>query len=235
MTAIKKYKLISLETLSNELKIFRFSSIDGGVPSFSPGQWCFLHLLDGNGDSILKRPYSIASSPSVPYLEFAIDMINGAFTSKLALIEVGAIVGIDGPYGHFSYKDQTKAAFIAGGTGLAPIMSMLRYIDEKKIDGSFFLFYSTKTMDRVLYRKELETIQAHNSGIKVVITLTREEPKEWSGETGRISKEMIAKYAKEPQQFDWWLCGHMELIKNMKDSLVGMGTEAKRLKMEGWG
>ena len=235
LAIINRYRIISIECPVSDIKVFRFQPFSGEIPQFTPGQWVFLHLLDEKGNSVEKRPYSIASSPSAPYLEFAIDMIHGKLTSKLDLMTVGDKVGIEGPMGHLTYKDQTKAAFIAGGTGVAPMMSMLRHIAEKKIDGTFVLFYTTRTRERVLYKEELEKLHEKNSGIKVVITLTREKPTNWVGECGRINHEMINKHTNKASEHDWWMCGPMDLIKNMRVCLTGMGVDGKKLRMEGWG
>ena len=156
-------------------------------------------------------------------------------TGQLEKMAAGGMVGIEGPMGRFAYAGQPAAAFIAGGSGIAPFMSMLRYIAAKKLKGRFILFYSARTEDGVLYRKELERLQKINPDIKVVITLTREAPDGWAGECGRLNDVMIKKYAVDPGEFSWWACGPMELINNMKACLAGMGVDVKKLEFEGWG
>jgi ferredoxin-NADP reductase len=195
----------------------------------------FLHFLDAQGASVIRRPYSIASSPNSPYLEFAIDMVGGQMTGRLAKVQAGEILGIEGPAGHMVYRNEPHAAFVAGGTGISPFMSMLRVIAEKNLQGRFVLFYSTRTKDHVLFSDELDALQKKHTGIKVVVTLTREAPDGWRGECGRLNHEMIAKHLPEAKDFDWWVCGPPGLVKAVRDCLSMLSVDPKRLRLEGWG
>ncbi|MGV8085634.1 MAG: ferredoxin--NADP reductase [Candidatus Bilamarchaeum sp.] len=233
---IENYRLDSVETVAGNVKVFRFSPLNTkpNGEEFKPGQFVFIHyLVDGKG--VDKRPYSISSAPNEKYLEFCIDMINGRFTSKLDLLKVGDIVGVEGPSGHLCYDNQTKIGMIAGGTGIAPMMSMMREISKNPNGRNAMMFYSSKTEKQVLYRSELEGM-GRKGAIKTVITLTREdENKTWNGEKGRICKEMIAKYATDVSERSWFICGPLAMIKTMKEALLELGADPKKLKMEGWG
>ncbi|MEW6722223.1 MAG: FAD-binding oxidoreductase [Candidatus Micrarchaeota archaeon] len=226
---------MSIEKPNPGISVFRMQPEEGKIPQFVPGQFVFIHALDSEGRSVQKRPYSIASSPSAPYLEFCIRMVHGSLTSILEGMGIGAVVGIEGPMGHFTYAGERRAAFIAGGTGIAPIMSMLRDIAGKGTEGLFVLFYSVKTQEDIIYRKELAELERSNPGIKAVITLTKEERDGWVGECGRLSHEIISRHLPEAGDFSWWMCGPLEMIKSMKECVLGMGADAKKLKMEGWG
>lgn len=214
--------------------IFRMEPVEGKMLSFAPGHFVFLHILDQEGKTIVKRPYSIASLPDEPYLELCIKMIGGELTGRLEKMGEGSVVGIEGPFGHFLYEGQSNAAFVAGGTGIAPFISILRDIAKRKPKGRFMLFYSARTRKNIAYGEELARLERENPSIKVVITLTREEPEGWKGECGRIGEEMVCRYA-DPAEFDWWLCGPMPMIRAMKECLVKKGVEPKRIKIEGWG
>ncbi len=235
MSGIARYRISSIHDEVQDVNIYRLEPLEGGVPPFVPGQWVFLHILDQAGNSIDKRPYSIASSPDMPYLEFAIDMVHGRFTGKLEGLAVGSLIGVEGPQGRMTYEGQGSAAFIGGGTGVAPFIGMLRHIAARGSAGKFVLFYTTRTRDRILYREELERLKKANPGIRVVITLTRESGPDWAGECGRINHEMITRHIGKASEFDWWLCGPMELLKSMRICLAGMGADPKRIRMEGWG
>lgn len=233
LAAINKYRVISVVNTVPGLKVLRMEPLEGKMPAFLPGQFAFLHILDKNGSSIVKRPYSIASSPSAPYLEFCIRMVHGEMTSKLETAKPGTVIGVEGPFGAFSYTGQKKAAFIAGGCGVAPMMSMLRQIGEKSTGGQFILFYSARTREELAYKKELEELQKGNPGIRVVITLTREEAPGYA--CGRINDQIIKMHAGDPKEFDWWMCGSKEMVLGLKGCLAGMGVEVKKIRIEGWG
>jgi len=217
------------------MRIFRMEPAEGKVPVFLPGQFAFIHLLDAEGNTIVKRPYSIASAPSAPYLEFCIEMRGGEMTGRLEKVNEGDVVGIDSPYGHMAYRGETRAAFICGGTGIAPFMSVLRHAAEESLQGAFILFYSVRSEDRILYRDELEALQKRNSGIKAVITITREVPPGWKGECGRLSEAILKKHAGSPDGFDWFICGSPEMVKGVKECLAALKVDLKRLRIEGWG
>ena len=230
-----KYRIASVETVGDDIRIFRMEPVQGEMLAFTAGHFVFLHVLDESGGTVVKRPYSIASEPDVPYLEFCIKLIGGELTGRLEKMGEGSVVGIEGPFGNFTYDDQPNAAFIAGGVGIAPFISILRHVTRKKLKGRFMLFYSSRRRDTIVYREELARLEKENPSIKVAITLTREEPAGWKGECGRIDEEMVDKYAANPTDFDWWLCGPMAMIRAMKDCLVKKGLDPKRIKIEGWG
>lgn len=233
---ISKYSISNIEIVSNNIKIFKLISLEKKPDGekFKPGQFVFIHILDQSGKSIDKRPYSIASAPGEQYLEFCIDMINGRFTSKLDQIKIGEVVGVEGSLGHLAYEGQERIGTISGGTGIAPMMSMMRDIAKRK-NATAISFYSVKIKDRIIFRDEIERMNKTGRA-KTVITITKdEENKKWKGERGRITKEMITKHAADAASRDWYICGPMEMIKTMKETLLQLGVDPKKIKMEGWG
>jgi ferredoxin-NADP reductase len=172
MNPIRKYRIERIRDLTQTTKAFILSPVDEPI-KYEAGQFAFIHLLDENGESRLKRPYSIASAPEDEEIEFCIKMIQGQMTGVLEKMREGELLGIQKGGGHFSYKGEERAAFISGGTGIAPIISMLRHIANTKKKGDFIAFYSARSKDEILYWSELRELQEANKGIKIVITLTR--------------------------------------------------------------
>ncbi len=235
MGKIARFKIIYIEEQVPGIKIFRMEPVEGKIPPYKPGQFAVLHLLDDKGASMLKRPYSIASIPGMPYLEFCIKNVQGKMTSALDKFAVGATLGIELPFGHFTYSGEKSISMIAGGCGISPLIGILREIAEKGVNGRFVLFYSAKTRNSIIYRKELEELARRNKDIKVVLTLTQESPEGWVGECGRINDEVIKKHIADPKVFDWWICGPLPMIKGLKDCILGLGADPKRIRAEGWG
>lgn len=226
------YKIAEIIESRGHVKIFRLVPAGGKNVDFRPGQFIMLHLLDANGESLDKRPYSIASAPDSSYIELAIKMINGSFTSKLNGVKAGEAVGIDGPFGHFVFDNEKKAIFIAGGVGIAPIMAMLRYIYNKRMAGDYLLLYSCKTKKDVLYEEELKKLKEM---IKTVIFLTRENKAYEGYETGRMDAAKIKKYLPDMTGYACFMCGSLEMIKSMRDALIKIGVPESSIKHEGWG
>ncbi|MFH1393676.1 MAG: FAD-binding oxidoreductase [Candidatus Micrarchaeota archaeon] len=230
---ILRYRVTSVEKQAKDIRIIRMEA-EGEPLEYLPGHFVMLHALDKDGNEMVKRPYSLASSPTQPYLEFCIKMIDGQMTSIMKKAKEGDVYGVSGPMGHFIYEKQEKCAFIAGGTGIAPFMSMLRYIRDEKIKGQFTLFFSARKRSLILYARELEEL-ARSKSVDVVITLTREEPKSWEGECGRINEAMLLKYAGPLDERQWFLCGPLKMTMTMRDLLIKEGVDQSAVKFEGWG
>lgn len=229
MATIRKYRIKSTRELSPTTRAFILEPI-GEAIDFEAGQFAFLHILDEKGETVVKRPYSIASAPGED-LEFCIKLVQGEMTGRLEQMKPGEIVGVQEGGGHFSFNDQDKGVFIAGGTGIAPMMSMLRHIVRNDIKGEFTLFYSARTRNDILYREELKELEKRE-GIRIVITLTREE---WEGETGRICHTLMKRYLDAPSECSWWVCGPMGLITAMKHCLLSLEAKPEKIRLEGWG
>lgn len=221
--------------MTSDVYVLRLEPLSGQLFSFSPGQFAFLHLLDPSGSSSLKRPYSISSDPASKYLEFCIKIVpGGQFTSKLSSMSVGSILGVEGPLGHFGLSDASNCCFLAGGTGVAPMMSMLRFVSRTKSNQNVVFIYSAKNSDSILYSSEMDRISKESPNIKIVVTLTQQLTP-WTGELGRISKELMAKNLSDPKIYSYWMCGPLEMIKSFKQYASELGADPKKMKFEGWG
>ncbi|MCK4319674.1 FAD-dependent oxidoreductase [Candidatus Micrarchaeota archaeon] len=193
---------------------------------FRAGQFAMLSV-PGNET---KRAYSIASSPRGEF-EFCIKMVGGKLTSLLNKLKKGDRIIVEGPYGEYSYKNEDNYFFVAGGTGIAPIISILRHIHKKKIKGNFVLIYSNKNIESTIYMKELEKLEKENKSIKIVFTFTKEAYENKRYEKGRVNKEMLKRHLGGIKNV--FLCGPMVMVQNLKGLLEELGV--KRVSFEGWG
>lgn len=226
----KEFKIISKKLKKDEL-YFILSPLDGKNIKFKPGQFVKITSLKKQEDP-KSRFYSIASSPNSNNLEFIVQVV-GRFTNHLASLNEGDGLEIEGPYGHFSFSGEKKGIFIAGGVGVAPLLSILRYIDEEKIEGNYTLFLSNRTPE-FPFKEELDRL-SKNPSINLVLTITRETPANWKGELGRINKEMILKYLPNLEEHTAFMCGPTKMILSMKSLLIELGMDGKNIKFESWG
>lgn len=230
------YRIARIESDGVNVKRFYLESVDGTSIEFKPGQFVNLYMKTAPGEPPLFRQFSIASSPTSKMLEFCIKILpEGKFTSKLDKMNVGDVLGVIGPFGHFAYDGGNNCAFVAAGTGVAPIISMLRSINERKADGNFTFVYSNKTEQMILYYKELKALTASNPAIRIIFTLTQETPENWKGEKGRINHGMIERHIHDAGAKSWFFCGPLEFVKTIKDFALGKGVHPTKIKMEGWG
>jgi len=125
---------------------------------------------------------------------------------------------------------------ISGGSGVVPLMSMLR---TRRLAGSQVpgrLLYSSRTAQDIIYHDELDSLVARMDGVSVVHTLTRGAPADWRGETRRVDREMLAKHVfPAPQNPRIFICGPTSFVEMVADELIALGYDEKTIKTERFG
>jgi ferredoxin-NADP reductase len=163
-------------------------------------------------------------------------MVHGRFTSKLDNAKVGDVYYVTGPYGQFKLdSNDKKLLFLAGGTGIAPFLSMLKQIEEKGLEMDIVLMYSVRYAADIICRKDLEGWEA-SLNARCCVTVTRpEQSPEWTGEKGHIDSNMIRKYASDVTDRTCYIVGPLAFTKAMKDTLKALGVDDSRIKADIWG
>jgi ferredoxin-NADP reductase len=161
-----------------------------------PGQFLtFDWLLNGER---LRRSFSISSSPlQVKLIEITVKKNPKGCVSHFLneRAAVGLTVEARGPFGRFHFDEtiHKRIVLLAGGSGITPMMSMLRYIDDLALDTEVTLFYSVRTREDIIFGSELETLEERLAKLQRVVVLTRPDDG-WGGEKGRLSRELILKH-----------------------------------------
>jgi ferredoxin-NADP reductase len=184
----------------------------------------------------IARAFSIANAPPANYFEFMVAMIHGKITTKLEEAKVGDIYYISAPYGQFKFDINTgkKFLFLAGGTGIAPFFSMIRYASRLGDRMDVNMMYSIKFPYEIIEKAELD--QYVSNGMKLTITVTRPAPGDgWAGQTGHIDAEMIKKYAPDFAERLCYICGPPKFLQAVKEALVSLGISERAIKAEMWG
>ncbi len=172
-----------------------------------------------------KRPFSFACLPEDKNLEFIIKCYpeHHSVTEQLHKLKVGDTIIIEEPFGTIQYKG--KGVFIAGGAGITPFISILRYLKkENKIDNNILLF-SNKTSSDIILEHELKEILKDNA----IFTLTREKNKGY--QHGRIDKDFLKKHILDFNQH-FYICGPMLFIVEIKKALDDLGANTDRIVIE---
>ncbi|MCX6773609.1 MAG: FAD-dependent oxidoreductase [Candidatus Micrarchaeota archaeon] len=228
MPESKLYIIRSIQSMG-DTRILKLFPEDGKSIGFLPGQFINLFKID---DKALTRAYSIASPPSWPYLELAIQIIGGKFTSYLDTLKVGDKIGVMGPFGKNEYKGGKKAVMIAGGIGITPMMGMIRHIAEKRIQGDFRLYYFAKQMSNTAYVSELMSYSSQGI-IKADFRFTREESLPFSKE--RIDIEKVIAELDDFKQYEFYLCGPVAMVNSFSDVLISKGIAKEQIKADAFG
>lgn len=196
--------------------------------AFRPGQWVGVWCDDFKGDNNkpIRRAFSIASSPGEDFVELCVAR-GMNFSAHLQDLKVGERVWIDGPYGMFWLKPSDKYLFVAGGTGIAPFMPMIKQALSE--DKEVLLIYSIRTPSDFVYGKDLEAIS--HPKFKMVVTITMGGFPSWAGERGRIPV-FLKKYYKS--DYSAYVCGPSGLVEAVEKQLLDLGQPKEKLFVDKW-
>jgi ferredoxin-NADP reductase len=214
-----------------------------GWPGHRPGQHVDVRLTAEDGYQA-QRSYSIASPPEEPRLMLTIERLDDGEVSPYLTEELrpGDQLELRGPIG--GYFTWTVAAggsllLVAGGSGVVPLMSMLRHRALAPLPPAdrapAILLYSSRSFDEIIYRAELDRLAADLT-LRVVHTLTRAQPSDWTGYRRRIDVEMLEEVAGLPERASQaFVCGPTRLVENVATDLLTLGYAAPRVKTERFG
>jgi ferredoxin-NADP reductase len=209
-------------------------------PGHLAGQHVDVRLTAEDGYQA-QRSYSIASPPEESRLAITVERLADGEVSPYLTDElvVGDKVELRGPIGgYFVWRaeDGGPALLVGGGSGVVPLMSMLRHRAVSASAVPMRLLYSAKTEAGLIYRRELDALASRGDGLEVVYTLTREEPSGWAGRTGRVDHEVLREVAwpaaDEPLAF---VCGPTGFVEAVSSALVELGAPPNRVKTERFG
>ena len=144
-----------------------------------------------------------------------------------------------GPIGGYFVWDATAAdpiLLIAGGSGVVPLMAMVRQRAQVMSKAPCTLLYSSRTPDDVIYSSELSALAGRNDGLRVIQTLTREQPPGWTGYARRIDMAMIGDVLETTGRMaQAFICGPTPLVESAASSLVNLGLAPAQVKTERFG
>ncbi len=208
-------------------------------PGHLPGQHIDVRLTADDGYQA-QRSYSIASTPAAGRLDLAVEEIADGEVSPYLTEELraGDRLELRGPIGgYFTWTeaDGGPLLLVAGGSGVAPLMSMLRYREAIGSDVPVTLLYSSRAWDEIIFREELERL-GEDPALRIIHTLTRSHPVGWDGYTRRIDAAMLEDAAggHDPGRLAY-VCGPTQLVENVASDLVAIGFPPQRVKTERFG
>jgi ferredoxin-NADP reductase len=205
-----------------------------------PGQHVDVRLTADDGYRV-ERSYSIASAPSGERIELTIEELEDGEVSPYLTEElrVGDKLELRGPIGGYFAWDVSRGGplfLVAGGSGIVPLMAMLRHRAATDSEIPVRLLYSSRAYDDIIYREELDRLIANDANLQVIHTLTRSQPPGWRGLSRRIDPMMLAETAWPPESAPHiFVCGPTRLVESVATALVGLGHDPARVKTERFG
>lgn len=203
-------KIVEIIDETREIKSFRLQPEQ--EMKYIPGQWFYVKL-----DEKLKHHFTISSSPTEPHLQFTtVFREESDYKKALWAKKIDDEVEIAGPNGGFIFdeNDKTPRLFIAGGIGITPFRSMIRYVADKQLSLPITLLYSVKNKGKAAFTDLPFT--------RIIETETE----------GRLDEEKIKKYCPDWQDRSWWLCGPPALVAAFVELEKKMGIAPEKLKSE---
>ncbi len=222
-------KEIAKGTLLVDFKVFE------GKVKFKPGQFVNVKLInppytDAEGND---RYFSIISRPNAEEsISIATRISQSAFKRFLLEAPFGAEVNLGEPMGEFllSGSPSGQVVFIAGGIGIAPFVSILRYAKEENLGYKITLIYSNKDKESTAFLEELEDYKKEDPNFNLILTMTADP--DWLGEKRTIDAQFIKDYTKNPESFVYFVSGPPAMVQNITDVLLNLGVKGRNIKTD---
>ena len=238
----RKYSVSEKIDETPEVLVVGMRPEDGKPNSFDPGMFMMISGIDKQtGERHVARAMSIASDPSSIDMEFFVikNPTHGDHIGRSHFndIEIGDPFLLKGPNGQFRFdpNKDSKVLFIAGGTGVAPFVSMLRHMRIVNATTDVTMLYSIKFPTEIIKKDELGALQQQLK-LKLTVTVTRPAPGDgWTGQTGHVDPPMIQKYAPDFSERMCYICGPLAFVKAAKDALAALNVPPQRISADVWG
>lgn len=219
------------------VKTFRLAPLDAAGPlpfMFEPGQFLTV-AVSANGKQV-KRSYSIASSPCCHgWCDITVKRESGGVVSGQLheRIKEGDPLDISGPYGRFTFRgvEAPSVVLIAGGVGITPLMSSIRYLTDQSWNGRIDLIYACARLDAVIFREELDYLARRHPNLHVTIVLSNESSEAWTGARGYLTSDLLSRVP-DIRSRRIHLCGPPVMMDAVKKELVNLGVMEESIKTE---
>ena len=229
-------ELLAREEVAEATMAFRFAKPAGF--DFKAGQSMNVSLIDPpeTDDKGNRRTFSIVSAPFENDLVIATRMRDSAFKRVLKTMPVGMRLQLRGPAGTFLLDDSgdRPAAFIAGGIGVTPFVSMLRQAANDRLARKLYLFHSNRRPEDAAFLRELTELQQRIRSYRFIATMTdMERSREpWAGERGYIDKAMLARVLGDLLAPIYYVAGPPAMVDTMQLMLAGAGVKSKDIRSD---
>ncbi|MFA5554778.1 MAG: 2Fe-2S iron-sulfur cluster binding domain-containing protein [Phycisphaerae bacterium] len=233
---IREYtgKCTEIIDLTAEIKLFRFELIEPKEISFTPGQYVQLMapVYEKSSEEVY-RAYSISSDPAQKdTIDLIIKFVPGGICTTYCFkyLKVGDEVKFNGPYGEFCLtQNDSDMIFVAGGSGMAPFVSILHEMRNKKIKRKTAYYFGANNVDELFLLDEMKQFEKQLDDFKFVPVISRpKQNQNWKGQTGLVT-EAVERNAKNASEAEGYLCGSPGLIDASVKILKKLGMPSNKI------
>ena len=219
------YQIAAISPDTHDTKTFRFALPENATLDMLPGDHLYVHATI-NGKAV-KRPYTPSSLPgTMGYFELTIKRYETGVISKYVHDQqVGDLVQMSGPNtgGHWVDGMAKKAVFVAGGTGITPMISMIRWILARRLDVELFLIFANKTEADIIFREEWERNVCEHPNFHCYHVLEH-QPAGWTMGVSRITSDILREQLPAPAPGTVvFLCGPPPMMEALEGALRDLG------------
>ena len=207
-------KITAIDPVTSDMRRLALELVEPTTFAFIPGQYLDLHVPDSDE----TRSFSMATTPSNEgHLEFVIKCYPGGRFSELLQngLHVGDEITVTGPYGLFTLREgrTSDIVFVGGGAGIAPVLSLLRSMDERGIERTSRFYYGARTEDDLPFRTEIGTFEQRLGSFSFTPALSHlPDGAEWSGETGFVH-DVVDRIEGDLSGCDAYVCGPPPMVE----------------------
>jgi predicted ferric reductase len=204
--------------------------------SFMPGQFAWLALGRSPFRRTAQHPFSLSSPGDVQPGGSVRMTIKGLgdWTQSMGLVEPGSRVYLDGPHGSFSIDLQQGPGYVlvGGGVGITPLYSMIGTMCQRDDTRRVVLVYASPSWEAVTFREQLEELRERMPNLEVVHVL-RDPPPGWTGETGRVTAELLNRHLpRHYESFEYFVCAGEAMMDTVEQTLLDIGVPGYRIHTE---
>jgi ferredoxin-NADP reductase len=210
-------------------------------PGHRPGQHVDIRLTAADGYQA-ERSYSIASPPEARgKVTITVERLDDGEVSPYLVDEVqaGDHLELRGPIGGYFVWEARMGGpllLVGGGSGIVPLMAMIRHRGAVPSTVSTRLLYSSRSQEEVIYRDELDDLTRRDGALEVIYTLTRRQPPGWTGYSRRIDGDLLREVAWPAQDHPLaYICGPTQFVETAAAGLVALGYAVPFVKTERFG
>lgn len=197
--------------------------------SFRASQAVRLTLRHSHG--AVARPFSIASSPTRAYLEFAARQSESEFKRAFFDLRTGDEVEIVGPRGDFFIEREVPGVLVAAGIGITPLKSMLEYATDVAWPTPLTLVYASHSPEEIAFRDDIQSLAQANPHLAIVHTVTNPS-RHWTGRVGRIDATMLREVSDGLPDAIYYLAGPPGMVEEAYRATALLGVPESRIRYE---
>jgi ferredoxin-NADP reductase len=199
-----------------------------------PGQFLQIIFDESNpANKDLNKYLSFSASPTKEYIEVTKRLSESKFSARLKGLRPGDEISLNAPLGSCVFKEEyKKIGFLIGGIGITPVISIVEYIMDKKLDTDVVLLYSNRTEEDIAFKKELDQWQSANNKIKIVYAVTDRQPQDERCVFGMIDENLLKDKVGDLYERIFFIFGPPLMVSAMSGLCLGLGCKKEYVKTE---